>query len=141
MALGSLASCGQAKEVAADCLTIPATEKISIVKVSELTADGNLGHAYQIDVPAHVAALLAAVRAHQGSECKTVSAGNRRPQELSVAFEAYDSVPLILWIGPDWIGGVDTKADSKGALIARWRPMGKAEREAILEGLYEENGS
>ena len=99
LVLGTLTSCGPAPEVAADCLAVPSTAKISIVKVTELKADGTYGHTYQIDVPAHIAALLAAVRAHPSGECKTFSSGNNRLQEWSVAFEAYDSVPLILWIG------------------------------------------
>ncbi|HEV7508575.1 MAG TPA: hypothetical protein VGS07_27080 [Thermoanaerobaculia bacterium] len=132
-----LAACGPEPEVPANGLRVPELAKIEMVKVSELNADGTSKKSYQIDVRSHIAALIEAVRAHQGGAWKTVQ--KHRPQELSVAFDGYDSVPLILWIGPDWIGGVDTEARPDGWLIPRWRPMDRAERDLILKQLHEEN--
>lgn len=131
----TLLACERA-EVPDDCLVVPEASKVEIVKVSVLNPEGTSKRSYQIDTRPRVEALVEAVRLGQGGPCKTLE--RERPQDLSVAFSTYDSVPLILWIGPDWIGGVDTKKDSRGWLISRWRPMEPSERERLLELLREE---
>jgi hypothetical protein len=131
----TLLACERA-EVPDECLAVPEASKVEIVKVSVLNPDGMSKRSYQIDTRPRVEALVEAIRSNEGGQCKTFE--QERPQDLSVAFSTYDSVPLILWIGPDWIGGVDTKKDSKGWLISRWRPMEPSERERLLELLREE---
>ena len=124
-------------EVPAECLAVPEASKVEIVKVSVLNPDGTSKRSYQIDTRPRVEELVEAVRANSGGQCKTFE--KERPQDLAVSFSTYDSVPLILWIGPDWIGGVDeTKKDRKGWLISRWRPMDPSEREQLLVLLREE---
>jgi hypothetical protein len=117
-------------------LTVPEATAIEMVKVTRLTADGNSGTEHQIDTRPRVEALVAALRARTGGSCKT--AVEKRPQELSVALQGRDSVPLILWIGRDWIGGVDTQKDAKGWLVGRWRPFEPGERDELLDLLREE---
>jgi hypothetical protein len=134
-----LAACFPEPEVPADALKIPDAATVEMVKVTELNPDGTYKLQYQIDVRAHVEALVAAVRAHKGGAWKTLH--RKWPQELSVAFDSYDAVPLILWIGPDWIGGVDTEAGPDSVLIPRWQPMERAERDLILAQLHEEDAA
>ena len=71
-----------------------------------------------------------------GGSCKT--SVDTRVQELSVALQSRDGVPLILWIGRDWIGGVDTMKDAKGWLIGRWRPLEPGEHDELVDLLREE---
>lgn len=136
VALAPLACGGSPAEVADECLVVPEASRVEMVKVSVLNPDGTTKRDYQIDTRPRVEALVAAVGSATGTTCKTYH--QRRPQDLSVAFMGYDSVPLILWIGPDWIGGVDTKKGSDGWLISRWRPMERSERDELLRLLREE---
>jgi len=130
-----VAGCGaQRAERPAPCLQVPPPAQIEIVKVTEVHADGTTGAGHQVDtrprVEALVAALQAATEAAPAAECRTVETA--RKQELSVGLEGRDSVPLILWIGPDWIGGVDTLKDAKGKLLARWRPLAPGEHDLLV---------
>ena len=129
-------SCAK-QEIPADCLVIPEASQVEMVKVAWLNADGTSKSDYQVDTRPRIEELITALKGHRGGEpCRTVV--KRRPQEMSVSFQGYDSVPLILWIGPDWIGGVDTKKGKDGWLIERWRPLGAAERAALLPLLRQE---
>jgi hypothetical protein len=124
------------QEVPADCLVIPEASQVEMVKVALRNADGTTKSDYQIDTRPRIEELIAALKGHRGEACRTVV--KSRPQEMSVSFQGYDSVPLILWIGPDWIGGVDTKKGPDGWLIGRWRPLGAAERASLLSLLRKE---
>ena len=137
VAAAALSACSHpAAEVPAACLSIPEAATIEMVKVTRLTADGSDGAGWQIDTQPRVDALVAALRARSGGSCKT--AVEKRVQELSVALQSRDGVPLILWIGRDWIGGVDTQKDAKGWLIGRWRPLESGEHDELLDLLREE---
>lgn len=130
-------ACGRKPaEVAAPCLAIPDAATIEIVKVTRITPDGSEGAGWQVDTQPRVDALVAGLRARSGGSCKT--SVENRVQELSVALQSRDGVPLILWIGRDWIGGVDTQKDAKGWLIGRWRPLEPGERDELLDLLREE---
>jgi hypothetical protein len=137
LAGAALSACNRpAPEVPAACLTIPEAATIEMVKVTRITADGSDGAGWQIDTQPRIDALVAALRARSGGSCKT--SVEKRVQEWSVALQSRDGVPLILWIGRDWIGGVDTQKDSKGWLIGRWRPLEPGERDELLDLLRAE---
>jgi hypothetical protein len=136
LALALLACNRTPSEVADDCLAVPPAAQVEIVKVAVLNPDGTTRRTYQIDTRPHIEVLPAAVGPLQEGGCKTFH--GRRPQELTVSFQGYDSVPLILWIGPDWIGGVDTKKDARGWLLPRWRSLHQAEHTMLLDLLHEE---
>jgi hypothetical protein len=130
------------KEVPMECLAIPEASQVARVKVALLRANGTTQSDYQIDTRPRVAELIAALKNHPGRDCRT--AEKDRPQEMSVSFESddfqnHEAVPLILWIGPGWIGGVDGKKDARGWRIGRWRPMDAAERASLLPLLRPED--
>jgi len=137
LAGAALSACSRpAPEVAAACLTIPEAATIEMVKVTRITADGSDGAGWQIDTRPRVDALVAALQERSGGSCMT--SVEKREQEWSVALQSRDGVPLILWIGRDWIGGVDTQKNAKGWLVGRWRPLEPGERDELLDLLREE---
>jgi hypothetical protein len=81
----------------------------------------------------HVEQLLAYLEEHN-SQYRTDWPRREWPaQEYTISFEAQDSVPLILWVGRNWLGGVDEKLESdRGQRLARRRPLGQAERERLI---------
>lgn len=128
--------CGTKAEVPAPGLSIPEAAAVRIVKVDILGADGALRGRHQIDTRPRVEALMAALAGHQRDSWRTMI--SKRPQELSVSFETTDSLPLILVVGPDWLGGYDTIRDEKGRRIGRWRALLPGEHERLLGALREE---
>jgi hypothetical protein len=52
-------------------------------------------------------------------------------QEYALLFteSVNTAAPLIVWIGPDWLGGVDELKDDKGGWAARKRPLSRAEHD------------
>ena len=56
-----------------------------------------------------------------------------------MSFGGYDGVPLIVWIGPDWLGGFDMALDSDGRTIDRDRPLSTSERETLLSLIREKD--
>jgi len=128
--------CRSKTEVPAPGLSIPEAAAVQIVKVEILGADGAPRGRHQIDTRPRVEALVAALAGHQSDSWRTMV--TRRPQELSVSFETTDSLPLILLVGPDWLGGYDTAKDADGRRVGRWRALLPGEHDRLLSELREE---
>jgi hypothetical protein len=81
----------------------------------------------------HVEQLLAYLEEHN-SQYRTDWPRRKWPaQEYTISFEAQDSVPLVIWVGPDWLGGIDeTLEPDGGQRLARRRPLGQAERQRLI---------
>ena len=58
--------------------------------------------------------------------------GEPTGQQYSIAVQGELSVPLVVWVGPDWLGGVDETVEKDGWRQARYRPLGPAERAELL---------
>jgi len=61
-------------------------------------------------------------------------------QEYALLFteSVNTAAPLIVWIGPDWLGGVDEFKDDKGGRAARKRPLSHAEHDDLGALIAEE---
>jgi len=125
-----LIACGRAAEVPAPCLAVPEASQVERVSVTRWTGGDAWAGKHAFADRARIERLLAALRSQPSEGCFTLE--RKRVQELTVAFDGTDDVPLVLWIGADWIGGVDRQAKRDGWRRPRWRPLSGADRQALL---------
>ncbi len=108
-----------------------AVERVSFVrwKGAESWQREKIGDAERIR---QVLALLAAHNSGYYRRRLPFGPGEPKGQEYTISFEGELSVPLVVSIGPDWLGGVDQQVGKDGWRKARFRSLGASEREELL---------
>lgn len=125
--IAGLAACSRP----APALTIPEASSVRRIEVIRWDAQGERRSTTTSTDSRLIEQLLAYLRAH-GSGYRS-HAGEWPAPEVTISFEARDSVPLVLWIGRDWLGGVDEERDPGDAhRLARRRPLAPAEKERLI---------
>jgi hypothetical protein len=77
--------------------------------------------------------LLAHLEAHNSGYSAEWPRRSWPAQEYTISFETRESVALVVWVGRDWVGGVDEEPEPGGRRrLARRRPLGEAERERLV---------
>lgn len=123
---------------AVEPLIIPELEDVRSVFVSHVVDGTSTIWMHEIKDPRRIAPLLTLLREHNSGYRKATFRHYReamtreRDHDHRIAFGKEDTTAsLILFIGPDWLGGFDERR-KKGTLDNRDRPMSASEREAIL---------
>jgi hypothetical protein len=125
--VAALAACSRP----APPLNLPEAESVFRIEVIRWTPDGERRSTTRSTDPRLIEQLLAHLREHDAEY--TTFPGRGPEHAYTISFEARDSVPLVLWIGRDWLGGVDEELEPGGAVrLARRRPLGPAERERLI---------
>ncbi len=125
--VAALAACGRP----APPLNLPQAESIWRIEVIRWTPDGERRSTTGSTDPRLIEQLLAQLREHN-ADYATYPGSGPEP-EYTISFEARGSLPLVLWIGRDWLGGVDEELEPGGKVrLARRRPLGPAERERLI---------
>lgn len=133
--VAALAACSRP----APPLNLPQAESVFRIEVIRWTPDGERRSTTRSTDPRLIEQLLAHLREHNAEYATFPRRGPE--QEYTISFEARDSVPLVLWIGRDWLGGVDEELEPGGAArLARRRPLGPTERERLVALLPAEVG-
>jgi hypothetical protein len=122
---------------AAEPFIIPDLKDVEYASASQLKGTSKVWE-HEIRDPRRIAPILAQLRENNsGSGYRTQTRlgqmfSESREQSHAIAFVGKDGVPLMIWIGPDWLGGYDTVMEENGGTISRDRPLGASEREALL---------
>ena len=111
----------QKTEVDAPCLAVPRAADLERVTIKSWTPSGASASEQRVDDPARVDALLRELREDFRGTCRTME--TTRPQEATISFDGRDEVLLIVWVGADWIGGVDQIIGADRTRLARWKPL------------------
>lgn len=122
---------------AVEPLIIPELEDVRSVFVSHVDGTSTIWM-HEIKDPGRIAPLLTLLREHNSGYRKATFRLYReamtrvRDHDHRIAFgKEGTTASLILYIGPDWLGGFDDRR-KEGTLDDRDRPMSASEREAIL---------
>lgn len=148
LSLVVLAACEETKP--ANPFTIPEASSIFEVEVTRWKPGAKhprQGEARSSD-PEVIRRLLDHLAAHNtgyatrygfcdGEDYQMLCGGDEFPsQQYTISFssQAEPGVPLIVWIGPDWLGGVDEELEPGGKTgrQSRRRPLPPEERERLL---------
>ena len=118
-------------------LIIPELEDVRSVIVSHVDGTSTIWM-HEIKDPERIAPILAHLRERNSGYRKAMLRifrevwSRETEHDHTIAFGKEDTTAsLILWIGPDWLGGFDDRR-KEGTLDERDRPMSASEREAIL---------
>ena len=114
---------------------IPDLKQVQYVQVSQIEGTSTVWE-HEIRDPRRIAPILAHFREHNRGYRTATFLGEMlsrdRVQIYAVSFSGDDGVPLIIWVGPDWLGGIDKAVEFDGEMLERDRPLSASEREALL---------
>jgi hypothetical protein len=123
----------------AEPLTIPDPSKIELVEVIRLGKNGETLAEHKISERQRIEAIVAGLRPHntgyrEDTELGRLLSGSESGQEYALLFRESinEAAPLIVWIGSDWLGGVDELKDEKGGRAARQRSLSRAEHDDLV---------
>lgn len=122
---------------AVEPLIIPELKDVRSVTASQVDGTSTIWM-HEIRDPARIAPLLAHLRernsGYRNAKLRIFREvlSRKTEHDHTIAFAKEDTTAsLILFIGPDWLGGFDDRRE-EGTLDERDRPMSASEREAIL---------
>lgn len=121
---------------------IPDLEDLEYLYVTQLEGTTKVWQ-HEIRDPKRIKPILAHFREHnsgyrQPTDLSRMVASDSRVQDHAISFSTGEGVPLIIWIGPDWLGGFDQVYEEDGrSSISRYRPLDASEREALLSLIRE----
>ena len=114
---------------------IPNLKQVQYVRVSQIEGTSEVWE-HEIRDPRRIVPILAHFREHNRGYRTATFLGEmlsrERVQIYAISFGGDDGVPLIVWVGPDWLGGIDTAVGLDGKMLERDRPLSASEREALL---------
>ncbi|HEX3129064.1 MAG TPA: hypothetical protein VH394_17150 [Thermoanaerobaculia bacterium] len=116
-------------------MLIPALGEMDFVVVHHLKLPGTPVWTHEIRDPKRIAAILEHLRKHNtgyraDSRFHDPLFGSR-DHEYKIDFhDKADTLPLIIWIGPNWIGGMDLRRGEPWS--ARYRRLRASERRELL---------
>jgi len=115
---------------AAEPFIIPDLADVEYASASQMNGTSKVWE-HEIRDPERIAPILARLR-ENNSGYHTPTRPESSEQSHAIAFVGKNGVSLMIWIGPDWLGGFDTVMEEGGGIISRYRPLDASEREALL---------
>ena len=116
-----LAGCGE-RPHPMDPLVIPPASEIEMIHVTRSQSNGDREGEWQVDNRQKIEAILAELRS--GNAGYSSAMDGLTPQEYSIALAGKDRMETMVWVGPDWLGGVDARhKDEKGKLTSHYRKL------------------
>jgi hypothetical protein len=105
-----------------DPLVLPPAAEIEMIHVTRLKSNGDQGGEWQVDNRQKIEAILAELGSNNTGYSSAMD--GLTPQEYSIALDGKDRMEAMVWVGPDWLGGVDARhKDEKGGLISHYRKL------------------
>ena len=125
--IAGLAACSRP----APPLTLPEPSSVWGIEVVRWDVQGERRSETTSNDPRLIEQLLDHLQAHNAGY--RIERGEWSGHEITIAFEDRDSLPLVVWIGRDWLGGVDEEREpGSGERLTRRRPLAPAEKELLL---------
>ena len=112
-------------------LRLPPAAEVEHVEVMRWQPNGSLDTAFTISDGQRIEELLSQLQS-VNSDFYRAPVG-QKPQEYSLAFEGGKGLKAMVWIGPDWLGGVDSRhQDQHGVLTDRHRQLEPEDHQTLI---------
>jgi hypothetical protein len=119
-----------------DPLVLPPAAEIEMIHVTRLQSNGDRDAEWQIDNRQKIEAILAELGSNNTGYSSAMD--GLTPQEYAIALDGKDRMEAMVWVGPDWLGGVDARhKDEKGGLASHYRKL-DAQQHARLVALLQQ---
>jgi hypothetical protein len=116
-----LAGCREAPHPM-DPLVIPPAADLFELEVTRLNPDGSRQNDFKVQDRRKMEEILAELRTDNTGYVSAME--GHAPQEYWVSLASDERMETMIWIGPDWLGGVDDEhKDEKGALTSHYRKL------------------
>jgi len=132
VALASLlAGCHSKIPASGDPLTLPPAEEVEQIEVTRWTPNESYQSSFKIHDRRRIEAILAALRSVNRDFY--LSMDGWLTQEVSLALAGHGKLKAMIYIGPNWLGGVDEDHEANyGELEDRYRELGQADHAKLL---------
>lgn len=112
-------------------LRLPPASEVEHIEVTRWEPNGNFDSNFKISGPQRIEEILAQLQSINSDFSNTME--GQSPQEYSMAFEGRQGLKALVWIGPDWLGGVDNRhRDRYGELEDRHRQLGQEDHRELV---------
>jgi hypothetical protein len=114
-----------------DPLVLPPAEDLFELQVTRLNPDGSRQSDFKVQDRRKMEEILTELRTDNTGYVSAME--GRAPQESWVSLDGNERMEAMVWIGPDWLGGVDDEhKDEKGALTSHYRKVSPEQHERLV---------
>ena len=110
---------------------IPPAAEIEAMSVTRWKPNGKYHTEFKIYDRQRIEAVLAELRSNNAGYSSALE--GQTPQEYSIGINTRETMVTMVWIGPDWLGGVDEQhTDERGTLASHYRKLDEEQHTRLL---------